>query len=148
MQKFKRLLAGVITFITLLAITPVAAHAEWRQDSTGWWYTEGNSFATGWKSIDGNWYYFRSDGYMAHDCFVGSYYLNSSGAWTTNVPTLVTNTGTISDNSRIVYVSDTGTKYHRIPNCGNMKSSSQMSLNQAKQIGYEPCSKCWGVSSN
>lgn len=81
MQKFKRLIASFIMALSLLAITPVVAHAEWRSNNTGWWYTEGNSWATGWKSINGNWYYFYSDGYMAHDTIIGGYYLNSDGVW-------------------------------------------------------------------
>ncbi|NRU47117.1 hypothetical protein [Clostridium beijerinckii] len=65
MKNFKRLIASFVTLITILAATPLAAHAEWKNNSTGWWYTEGNSWATGWRYIDGNWYYFYSNGYMA-----------------------------------------------------------------------------------
>lgn len=58
---------------------------SWKQNNKGWWYTEGNSYATGWKLIDGNWYYFYSDGYMAKNTTINGYYLNSSGAWTNSV---------------------------------------------------------------
>lgn len=51
MQKFKRLLVGIVTFIILLAVTPVTAHAEWRQDKQGWWYADGNSWANRWKLV-------------------------------------------------------------------------------------------------
>ena len=61
MQKFKRLLASFMMALSLLAITPVAAHAEWKSNSTGWWYTEGNSWARGWRVIDGNLYYFKAN---------------------------------------------------------------------------------------
>ncbi|MBY6931687.1 1,4-beta-N-acetylmuramidase [Clostridium botulinum] len=60
--------------------------AEWIHDSTGWWYKEGNSYAKGWRYIDENWYYFYSNGYMAHDIKIKDYYLNSSGAWSNDVP--------------------------------------------------------------
>ena len=84
MKNIKKIVAGSIAMLSLLLVNPVTANAEWKQDSTGWWYTEGNSWATGWKLIDGNWYYFHSDGYMAHDCWIDTYYLNSNGAWTTS----------------------------------------------------------------
>ena len=87
MKNFKRLLASLVTVITLLAINPIGASAEWKSDSTGWWYTEGNSYNTGWKLIDGNWYYFYSDGYMAHDTTIEGFYLNSAGTWTISIPT-------------------------------------------------------------
>lgn len=31
---------------------------DWKCDSIGWWYKEANSWVTGWRLIDGNWYYF------------------------------------------------------------------------------------------
>lgn len=93
MKKFKRLIASFVVVMTFLAVTPMAAHAEWKSDSTGWWYTEGNSWATGWRQIDGSWYYFYPDGYMAHDTTIDGCYLNSSGAWVSN-QTTNTNTGT------------------------------------------------------
>jgi len=83
MKKFQKTIASVVTLMTLFAITPMEAHAEWKLNSTGWWYTEGNTWSTGWRYINENWYYFYSDGYMAHDTTIGGYYLNSSGAWTT-----------------------------------------------------------------
>jgi len=145
MQKFKRLLASFITVISLLALNPVVAHAEWKSNSTGWWYTEGNSYAQWWKQIDGKWYYFYSDGYMAHDEYIGDYYLNSNGAWTT-ASASSTSTSSVSnsnDKSQIAYITPTGKKYHRIPKCGNTKSSTQTTVEKAEQEGYGPCSKCW-----
>ncbi|OOM07506.1 DUF6448 family protein [Clostridium saccharobutylicum] len=56
----------------------------WKQNDTGWWYAEGNSWTKGWKLIEGNWYYFYSDGYMAHDTTINGYKLASSGGWTQN----------------------------------------------------------------
>lgn len=108
MKNFKRLLASFATLIMLLAITPVAANAEWKQSGNGWWYSQGgSSYATGWTQINGKWYYFDSNGYMktgwindngnwfytygdgtmAHDTTIDGCYLNSAGAWTTSIPT-------------------------------------------------------------
>ena len=83
MKNFQKIIASVVTLITLLVITPMEAHAEWKLNSTGWWYTEGNAWATGWRYIDGNWYYFYSDGYMAHNTTINGYYVNYNGVWTT-----------------------------------------------------------------
>ena len=46
------------------------------------------------------------------------------------------------DNSSIVYVTDSGTKYHKA-GCGYLKSSNKISLSEAKAQGYTPCSRCF-----
>lgn len=46
-------------------------------------------------------------------------------------------------NSKTVYLSRTGTKYHSKPNCGNMKSAIAVSLSEAKSRGKSPCKKCF-----
>ena len=71
MNRFKKLLASFITVLSLIAINPVCANAEWKSNTTGWWYTEGNSQATGWRNINGNWYYFYSDGYIKYKLSFG-----------------------------------------------------------------------------
>lgn len=42
-----------------------------------------------------------------------------------------------------VYVSKTGTKYHSISKCGNMKTAYPMTEAEAISKGYTRCSKCW-----
>lgn len=81
MKNIKKLLALTLVGGTLLTASPIAAHAEWRADTNGWWYTEGNSYATGWRMINGLWYYFYPDGYMAHDTYIEGYYVNSNGVY-------------------------------------------------------------------
>lgn len=80
--KLRKIIASGLVVLSVLMLTPTKVHAQWKQDSKGWWYTEENSYAKGWRLIDGNWYYFYSDGYMAKDIIIDGYYLNSSGAWT------------------------------------------------------------------
>ena len=84
--KLTKLLAGTLLITSVLALNPIAASAEWRQDNKGWWYTEGNSWATGWRKIDGNLYYFNYSGYMisntSRTSFDNEYGLNSSGQFT------------------------------------------------------------------
>ena len=45
----------------------------------------------------------------------------------------------------MVWLSATGSKYHSIPNCGNMNPNKayQVSRASAEAEGYEPCKKCW-----
>lgn len=44
-----------------------------------------------------------------------------------------------------VYVaaSGKGTRYHKNPNCSNMKGASEMNVQDALEKGYTPCKKCW-----
>lgn len=99
MKIFKRIAASFVMSVTLFAVIPVAANAEWKQSNNGWWYSQGSSYATNWTQINGQWYYFDSNGYMktgwindgenwyylngdgtmAHDTIIEGYYLNSSG---------------------------------------------------------------------
>lgn len=52
-----------------------------------------------------------------------------------------------SDNTGggMVWLSETGSKYHSIPNCGNMNPNNawQVSQSSAEASGYSRCSKCF-----
>lgn len=76
----KKLISTLLTAILVVGAFPIAAHAEWKQDGTGWWYAYGSSWYTGWKQIDGKWYYFDNNGYMAHDTTIDGYNIGSDGA--------------------------------------------------------------------
>ena len=86
--KLTKVIASTLIAASVLALNPIGASAEWKQSSQGWWYAESNSWATGWRNINDSWYYFYSDGYMAHDTTIDGYCLNSSGAWTNSVISL------------------------------------------------------------
>lgn len=78
----KKMIASALIVASVLALNPIGASAQWKSDSKGWWYTEGNSYAKNcWSLIDGKWYYFDYDGYMLHDIIIDGYYLNSNGAY-------------------------------------------------------------------
>ncbi len=61
---------------------------------TGWqcvngsWYWLGGlgdgAMRTGWQQVNGAWYWLDASGAMAHDRWVGDYYVTSSGAMATN----------------------------------------------------------------
>lgn len=79
--KLTKLIASLVVIGSVFAANPIAANAEWKEDNTGWWYEDGSSWATGWKLIDGKWYYFNSNGYMARDTEIDGCKLGSDGAW-------------------------------------------------------------------
>lgn len=86
-KHLNKIMALGIIATSIMTFSSIGANAEWKSDSIGWWNTEGSSYSTGWKLIDGNWYYFYSDGYMAHDTTIEGYYLGSGGAWTNSIIT-------------------------------------------------------------
>lgn len=79
-----RVIASTLIAVSAIALNPVGASAEWRRNSTGWWYSEGNSYLrNGWNQIGGKWYYFDFDGYITQNAWMyEGYYLNSNGEWT------------------------------------------------------------------
>lgn len=107
MKKFKltKLIASTLVAISVVALNPIGVSAEWRQDSTGWWYSQGDSYAKGWfKDKDGKLYYFYSDygydqpkGYMAHDTIISGYYLNHDGIRSNGGPEIQTYINLLDD---------------------------------------------------
>ena len=84
-------------------IPVVKEEATWVLNNTGWWYQESDGtypantwkkinetwyhfdangyMQTGWLNLDGTWYYLNDDGSMAKDTWIGTYYVDGSGAW-------------------------------------------------------------------
>ena len=101
MKKLTKVIASTLIAASVLTLNPIGASAEWKQNNTGWWYTQGSSWDTGLKEIDGNHYYFDSNGYMkigwlqsgdswryfygngemAHDTVIDGYVINTMGIW-------------------------------------------------------------------
>lgn len=50
-----------------------------------------------------------------------------------------------ADQEEMVWLSATGSKYHSIPDCGNMNpdTARQVPISQAEEEGFEACKKCW-----
>lgn len=74
-----KIISLVIITITVMTLSPIEANASWSQNNIGWWYTEGSSFAIGWKNIEGKWYYFYQNGYMAKNTQVNGYKIDLNG---------------------------------------------------------------------
>lgn len=85
-KKLVKVITSTLMLVSIFALNPMGANASWKQNDTGWWYTQDNSWITGWKLIDGKWYYFYSDGYMAHDTIISGFKLGYDGAWINTQP--------------------------------------------------------------
>lgn len=46
MKKLTKATAGALLAVSVLALNPIGASAEWKQDNRGWWYSEDDSWAT------------------------------------------------------------------------------------------------------
>jgi len=85
----KNLIVASVVTSTMIALTPVRASAAWVKNYYGnWSYTEGYSYATGWRQISGTWYFFDDFGQMRTGWIYSSgewYYADLSGAMQTGV---------------------------------------------------------------
>ncbi len=58
------------------------AKAEWEPVNGIWYHFDENGYMqTGWLNLGGTWYYLNADGSMAKDTWIGTYYVDGSGAW-------------------------------------------------------------------
>lgn len=104
----KKTVVRLAVFILFMAslMTINAKAAEWRKDSTGWWWQEDDRtyprdswryihgfwylfdsrgyMRTGWAYTGNQWYYLEGSGAMASSRWVGDYYLTGSGAMARN----------------------------------------------------------------
>ncbi len=55
----------------------------WKNDATGWWIEDSSGWypTDSWQKIDGIWYFFKPDGYMASNEYYNGYWFNSDGSW-------------------------------------------------------------------
>lgn len=78
------------------------ARTEWVQGENGWHYFDNNKQATGWKQVDGKWYFFNAEGVMQKWWVKDGntwYYLNGSGAM---------ETGWLQDGGKWYYLETSG----------------------------------------
>jgi hypothetical protein len=57
---------------------------SWKKNKKGWWFEDTSGWypKNQWQKIDGKWYYFKADGFMAAGEWVKGYWLNDNGTWT------------------------------------------------------------------
>lgn len=87
MKNSKKILAGILAAVMTASVAPMTVSAAWNRDANGSWsWSENGTKATGWKFVQGNWYYFDNNGTMATGWKNDGgkwYYLNESGAMAT-----------------------------------------------------------------
>lgn len=127
-KSLSKLIATFLLSATVFLIIPKKAEAAWIFDKNGWWYSEGSSWSIGWKYINGKWYYFNSQGYMAHDTVIDGYYLNNNGEWIESyrIPTQATDGNTVNTS------------------VSNVNSTTYIGQEKAKEIAFSHA----GISSN
>ena len=54
---------------------------SWKNNSTGWWIEDKTGWypQSQWQKIDGDWYYFKADGFMATSQYVDGWWVGSDG---------------------------------------------------------------------
>ncbi|WP_294156531.1 CHAP domain-containing protein [uncultured Clostridium sp.] len=86
-KAIKNMILLILTSSTIFSMNMESVQAVWKQDSQNKWsWIENGVKATGWKLINGRWYYFFSNGNMTTGWLKdGSrwYYLSESGAMVT-----------------------------------------------------------------
>ncbi len=91
MKRIKQLSVFILALILILSVfrLPVSA-TETDGTKIGWYkendecffYDERGEIVTGWASISGVWYFFKSNGVMAANEWCDGYWLNANGSWT------------------------------------------------------------------
>ena len=56
---------------------------QWKSNSVGWWVEDSAGWypQNSWQKIDGVWYFFKPDGYMASGEYYNGYWFNGNGSW-------------------------------------------------------------------
>ncbi|WP_294153629.1 CAP domain-containing protein [uncultured Clostridium sp.] len=140
-NKLLKILTVMSTFCVLALANPSIANAEWHKNDTGWWFSEGSSWKTGWSNINNNWYYFNSDGYMKTG------WLNDSGNWYYLMPSGEMVSGIVSINGQYSHFDNSGkwTGYLNNPSYLDTVSENIISKEEFTQI---VCSKMHELVNN
>ncbi len=89
------------------------------------------SSENGWSKID----------YNGTEAYVASDYLSDTQP--TAAPAATQAPASSDQQETMVWVSDSGKKYHSKSSCSNMSNPHQISLSDAQAQGYTPCKKCY-----
>ncbi len=67
---------------------------------------------------------------------------NSDNSYNTTPGSSIDVIGPVDEKNTIVWITESGSKYHSKPSCSNMKSPKEITLEEAEKEGYEPCKRC------
>ncbi len=151
----KKTIKLVVTAATVASLSFASYAGQWIQDAVGWWYQyDGGGYPISkWEVIDGKYYYFGENGYMLSNTITpDGYYVGTDGAWVQDAAqaTQAETASTAQSNAQTgmpseVWVSATGSKYHRINNCGKMNPNNARLIPLEKAQSYlSPCETCFG----
>jgi len=114
----------------------------WISSGGNWYYYNVNgTIATGWITLQGKQYYLNSNGILAVNTTTpDGYVVGSDGAWTGQIAN--TSSGQTQNNSETVYITKTGTKYHKAGCRYLNESQTAISKSDAISKGYTSCSVC------
>jgi FOG: Glucan-binding domain (YG repeat) len=107
MKKLKLRNLMLVAAITLVATAtfamPTKASAAWRQaDNSSWSYIDGDTAVSGWKLIEGKWYFFDSNSVMKTG------WINDGGKWYYLASSGEMKTGWINDGGKWYYANTSG----------------------------------------
>ena len=85
----KKTLLAVTAAVILSAAASLTVFAYgWQNNGGEWWYgtnaDNSDYYRHTWKFIDGSWYYFKGDGYMAHDDWISGIKVGHDGSASRN----------------------------------------------------------------
>lgn len=104
-KKITKIIMMLLFSTTVISSFPQSVSAAWKEDNKGYWYTEGRSYAKGWRLINGKYYYFNpNNGYMLTSSVIDGYYVNKDGVWIDPAPY------NFSNYSDVLYVKGTDDK--------------------------------------
>lgn len=116
---------------------------------------EAYSIEDGGEGVCFNVYVYNVQPGIVIDYATGASHLEDSSAATTTAKRTTTTikkittattkraTTTTKDMVVMVWIPQSGSKYHSRSGCSNMKNPSQVSLDEAVNLGYEPCKRCY-----
>lgn len=87
----KKIIACSLIGVSLIAIKPIKANAEWRQNNNKWYYYNNGQMLKNTWFYDINSkknYYLQTDGSMATNTTINGYYVENDGALTSNSMTI------------------------------------------------------------
>ena len=67
----------------------------------------------------------------------------TSSSTSTSSPSTNGTSSSTTDSGSMVWIPNSGSKYHSRSNCSNMKTPTQVTKSEAVSRGYDPCKKCY-----